>query len=72
MTIHSIVTGGWGESIHYLVTGGFETSLAWFARMLEALEQTSAGSYTLIDYRYIEPGLADHTPLDDLIGRLEK
>jgi hypothetical protein len=71
MTIHSIVTGGWGESIHYLVTGGFVTSNPWISRLIEQLEKTSV-STTLVDYRYCEPGLAEYTPLDALFERLEQ
>lgn len=74
MTTHAQVTEGFSSenSTHYQVTDGFETSTPWITRMLEELEKHNAGGYTLIDYRYIQPGLADHTLMDDLVARLEQ
>lgn len=41
-----------------------------FAKVIEAMEAVSTG-YTLIDYRYIKRGLADHTLIDDLLEAME-
>ena len=38
-------------------------------RILLRMEKKSIG-YTLIDYLYIEPGLADRTPLDNLLEKM--
>lgn len=72
-TTHSIVTGGYisADDNSFIVTRGYTTYNPWITRLIEQLEKTSV-STNLIDYRYIQPGLADHTPLDDLFGRLEK
>lgn len=67
----AIITQGYNAGNPYIITQGYHATVPWLSKMIEVLEKTSVG-YTLIDYRYIHPGLADHTPLDDLIERLEE
>jgi hypothetical protein len=37
-----------------------------------AQQEKKNDSVTYIDYAVIKPGIADHTPLDDILTRLEK
>lgn len=53
----AIITQGYVAGNPFIITQGYHGVVPWIARMIEALEKTSVG-YTLIDYRYIEPGLA--------------
>lgn len=76
MTTAALITYGlntssstYGKSL--LITGGLSSrGSPVFNRVIAALEKKNV-SYTLIDYRYIQPGLADHTIFDELIGRVE-
>jgi hypothetical protein len=72
MTTHNIVLGGYSsENNNLIVTYGFSgRGSLIFDRVIAAMEKKNV-SYTLIDYRYIHPGLADHTLFDDLMGRVE-
>lgn len=50
------------------------TTLTFNIKMDEVLAQQEKKnmSVTYIDYAVIKPGVADHTPLDDILTRLEK
>jgi hypothetical protein len=68
--VDQIVTYGYGTQDMIITGGYFSSGSDVFTRVIAAMEKKNV-SYTLIDYRYIHPGLADHTLFDDLMGRVE-
>jgi hypothetical protein len=65
-----IVTYGYGTQ-DLIITGGyFSSGSDVFNRVISALEKKNV-SVSWIDSAYCKDGLADHTLLDEIIGRLE-
>jgi hypothetical protein len=72
MTTHNIVLGGYSsENNNLIVTYGFSgRGSAVFDRVIAAMEKKNV-SVSYIDSKYIQDGLADHTLLDEVFGRME-
>ena len=56
----------WKKPVWYVLTYG-----TMFDDVIARLEKKNV-SVNWIDYEWIEAGLADHTPLDDVLARLQK
>jgi len=63
--------GMWGGGIWGGGIWGSDPSKTRFSEVLAQLEKKNV-STNWIDYEWIEAGLADHTPLDEVLARLQK
>lgn len=68
--VDQIVTYGYGTQDMIITGGYFSSGSDVFTRVIAAMEKKNV-SVSWIDSAYCEDGLADHTLLDAVIGRME-